>query len=242
MKVRSPKPRNGKRRALLWAFGVLFVLAIAVLIHYRGVHAVRIVEYGAPVSAADFTARDSVLETEPDKLSCGWHVLDLSIGGVPTPVLLIVRDTVAPTAEPVDRIVPIGSEPGPDEFVKNIKDAGIVRVSFARQPDFDAEWSDTVDIVLEDRGKNRTVVPVHVSVRATVEALTVEAGSEIPKAERFLIEGISAMQVTPIEAEMLHHVGTYPIVFLTDGGVRSTSNRVVVDTVAPHAAQTRLVL
>lgn len=242
MKVRSEKSRHGKRRTLIWAFGVLFVLAIAVLIHYRGVHAVRIVEYGEPVSSADFTARESVLETETDRPLCGWHVLDLSIGGVPTPVLLIVRDTVAPTAEPVDRVVPIGSFPGPDEFVKNVRDAGLVRVSFARQPDFDTEWSDTVGIVLEDQGKNRTVVPVHVSVRATVEALTVEAGSEIPEAERFLIEGVSAAQETPIEAQTLHHVGTYPIVFLTDGGVRSTSKLVVTDTVAPRAEPTLLVL
>lgn len=242
MKVRTRKPRNGKRRTLLWAFGVLFVLAIAVLIHYRGVHAVRTVEYGEPISSADFTARDSVLKTETDKLSCGWHVLDLSIGGVPTPVLAVVRDTIAPTAEPADQTVPLGSSPGPDTFLKNIRDAGTVRVSFAQTPDFKTERTDTIEIILEDQGKNRTVVPVRVSVRATVETLTVEAGSEIPEAERFLIEGVSAVQETAITAETLHHVGTYPIAFLTDGGVRSESKLVVVDTVAPHAEPTLLVL
>ena len=242
MKVRTRKPRSGKRRALIWAFGVLFVLIIAVLIHYRGVHAVRTVEYGDPVSTADFTSRDAVLETESDKPSCGWHVLNLSIGGVPTPVLLIVRDTIAPTAEAVDSIVPVGSSPRPDEFVKNIRDAGMVRVSFAHQPDFGSEWSDTIEIVLEDQGKNRTVVPVRVSVRATVETLTVEAGSDVPETDRFLIEGVSATQETVIEPEMLRHIGTYPIVFITDGGVRSVSKLVVVDTVAPKAEPTLLVL
>ena len=242
MKVHTRKSKKGKRRALIWVFGVLFVLVIAVLIHYRGVRAVRFVEHGEQLSAADFTSRDAVLETGSVKISCGWHVLNLSIGGVPTPVLAIARDTVAPTADAADCIVPIGSSPGPDDFVKNIRDAGIVRVSFAQQPNFDTEWSDTIEIVLEDQGKNRTVVPVRVSVRATVETLTVEAGSAIPDADRFLIEGVSATQDTPIEAEMLRHVGVYPIVFTTDGGVRSTSNLVVVDTQPPHAEPTLLVL
>ena len=242
MKVRTEKSRSRKRRALLWAFGVLFVLVIAVLIHYRGVRAVRIVEFGESLSSADFTVRDSVLETGPEKPECGWHVLNLSIGGVPTPVLAIVRDTIAPTAEAADRTIPVGSSPGPDDFVKNIRDAGVVRVSFAQKPDFNTEWSDTIEIVLEDQGKNRTVIPVRVSVRATVETLTVEAGSGIPDAERFLIEGVIATQETPIDAEMLHHVGTYPIAFLTDGGVRSASDLVVVDTQAPHAEPTLLVL
>ena len=242
MTVRSRKSRKRKRRALLWAFGVLFVLVIAVLIHYRGVRAVRTAEYGEPVSAAYFTSRDAVLETGSDKLSCGWHMVNLSIGSVPTPVLLIVRDTVAPTAEAVDRTVAIGSSPGPDAFLKNIRDAGTVRVSFAETPDFNTEWTDTIGIVLEDQGKNRTVVPVRVSVRATVEALTVEAGSPVPEAARFLIEGVSATQDTPIDPETLHHVGTYPIMFTTDSGVRSESKLVVVDTAAPTAESTLLVL
>ena len=242
MKVRSQKQRNRKRRALAWAFGVLFALVIAVLIHYRGVCAVRFAEYGEPISAADFTSRDAVLETDTDELPCGWHALNLSIGGVPTPVILIVRDTVAPTAEAVDTVVPIGSSPTPDTFLKNIRDAGTVRVSFANQPDFDTEWSDTVEIVLVDQGNNQTIIPVRVSVRATVETLTVEAGSDIPEAERFLIEGVSATQETPIETEMLHHVGTYPITFITDSGFRSVSKLTVADTSAPKAESTLLVL
>ncbi|MBR4906625.1 MAG: transglutaminase domain-containing protein [Clostridia bacterium] len=242
LKIRTRKPRSGKRRALVWAFGVLFVLAIAMLIHYRGVSAIQFVECGEPVSAADYTSRDAVLETGSDKLACGWHVLNLSIGGVPTPVLAIVRDTTAPTAEAVDRIVAIGSKPGPDEFVKNVGDAGVVRVSFAQQPDFDTEWTDTIEIVLEDQGNNRTVVPVRVSVRATVEALTVEAGEDIPDADRFLIEGVAAIQDTPINAEMLHHVGTYPVAFTTEAGIRSESMLIVVDTQTPYAEPTLLVL
>ena len=242
MKKQIQQQRKRVRRVLIWVFGVLFVLIAAILIHYRGVHAFRSVEYGDTVTAADFTLRDAVLEADAEDLPLGWHCLNLSIGGVPTPVFLHVKDTIAPTAEPVDLVIPIGSDPGPDTFVRNIKDAGTVRISFEQTPDFSTEWTDTIRIILEDRSKNQTIVPVHVSVRATVESLTVEAGSEIPSADRFRIEGVSTTQVTPIEPDILHHVGIYPIVFLTDSDVRSTSELIVVDTVAPQAEPTLLVL
>jgi hypothetical protein len=242
MNQQAKQKRKHARRVLLWVLGVLSVLAAAVLIHYRGVRAVCPVEYGDPVTAKDFTAREAVLEADTERLTLGWHFLNLSIGGVPTPVLVHVRDTVAPTAEPVDRIVPLGSDPGPDTFLKNIRDEGTVRVSFEEKPDFGAEWSDTIGIVLEDEGGNRTVVPVRTSVRATVETLTVEAGSGIPAAKRFIIEGVNAVQITPVEPDMLHHTGTYPIVFMTDGGIESTSMLTVVDTAAPYAEPTLLLL
>ena len=239
---KQPKQKTAKKcRALIWVLGVLLVLAAAVAIHYRGVRPIRIAEFGEKLSAEDFTSREAALETD-EKLSCGWHVLNLSIGGVPTPVLAIVRDTVAPTAEAIDRIVPVGSAPGPDTFVRNVKDADIVRVAFEETPDFGAEWDGTVVIVLSDRSENRTDIPVHVSVRATVRTLTVEAGEEIPVADRFLIEGVRAGQETPIGPEMLHHVGTYPIAFVTDSGVRSVSELIVADTQAPSADPTLLLL
>ncbi len=235
MKKRPEKQRNRKRRALIWVFGVLFVLIAAIAIHYRGVRAILTVEYGTAVTAADLTSRDAVLETDGDVLPCGWHVCNLSIGGFGTPVLIHVRDTVAPTAEPVDQTVPLGSDPGPDAFVRRVRDAGTVRVSFAQAPDFEREWEDTIGIVLEDQSKNRTVVPVRVSVRATVDSLTVEAGSQIPAPEMFLQNGVQAAMESVIEPEMLHHAGRYPLTFVTVSGVRSQTQLIVVDTVAPTA-------
>ena len=239
---RPIKRKKKKRRALIWVFGVLFVIAAAVLIHYRGVRAILPVECGDAVTASDFTSREAVLVNDREKLPCGWHVRNLSIGGVPTPVLIIVRDTVAPTAEPVDSVIPLGSSPGPDAFIRYVRDAGKVRVAFAQTPDFGSEWSGTIEIVLTDQADNRTIIPVRVSVRATAEELTVEAGSETPTADRFFLEGIRGTQETPVEPEMLHHVGTYPLTFITDGGVRSQSRLTVVDTVAPEAEATLLVL
>ena len=242
MEQKRIKRSNKKRRTLIWVFGILFVLAIAVLIHYRGVRPVLTVEYGTKPSAADLTERDAELRIDEEKLPCGWHLCNLSIGGVPTPVLLHVVDTVAPTAEPVDRIVPLGTELRPDAFVRQVKDADTVRAAFAKVPDFHTEWDDTIGIVLTDGSQNETVVPVQVSVRATVKSLTVEAGGNAPDPERFLLDGIRGTQTTEITPEMLSHTGSYPIEFAIEGGVVSVSELIVVDTVAPQGDPTLLML
>ncbi len=230
-----------KRYALLCVFGTLAFVVIAFLIHYRGVRLIVNKEYGTAPSAADFTSRAAMLETD-EKPTCGWHALNLKIGGFPTLVFLHVTDTLAPTAEPVPKTVPVGSAPGPDTFIRSVKDADRVRVTFEQTPDFSVEWDGTVRIVLEDGAGNRTTVPVAVSVRATVPSLTLEAGEEPPQPERFLIKGVKAEPETPITAEMMHHVGDYPIRFVTDRGVRSETVLHVVDNVAPQARGTMVQL
>lgn len=242
MKSKPNKQGTGKRRALLWIFGALILLAAAVLIHYRDVKLVVIKEYGSTPKAEDFTNRAATLELDTEKPSCGKHTLNLKIGGVPTLVFLRVEDTVAPTAEPVDRTVPVGSSPGPDTFVRRIRDADTVKVTFAQTPDFETEWEETIGIVLEDGSGNRTVVPVEVSVCATIPSMTLEAGAEPPEKERFLIDGVNAEQITPITAEMLHHVGAYTIRFETDKGLACKTVLNVVDTAAPRAKRTTLQL
>ena len=230
MAAEPKKRKNPARRTCIWVFGVLFVLISALLIHYRGVRPVLRVEYGTTPCASDLTKRDAELILKEEKPSRGWHFCNLSIGGVPTPVLLHVVDTIAPSAEAVNRTVPLGTELGPDAFVKHVKDADTVRAAFEEVPDFHHEWDGTIRIVLTDGAKNETVIPVRISVRATIASLTVEAGSDIPGPEAFLLDSVNGVQTTVISPEMLHHAGTYPVAFAIDGGIVSQSQLIVADT------------
>lgn len=235
------KTKNRRTRAILWIAGAFAVLCAAVLIHYRGVRPIVTTEYGqhAP-RAEDYTARDATLADDGERPKCGWHVLNLKIGGVPTPVLLHVRDTVAPSATAVDREVAVGTVYGPDAFVKDIRDADIVKLTFAEQPDFLHEGEQTVEILLSDGSGNRSVVPVRISVRATHPSVALEAGSELPTAETFLLDGLNGTLDRPIDPEVMHHVGTVQIAVTTDTGVHSECELQVIDTVAPEAQGTLL--
>lgn len=240
MEAIPKKQHNRKRIALLCVCGVFAVILIAVLIHYRGVRMIAVSELGTKITARDFTSRNATLDGGDEKLLRGWHMRILRIGGCPTPVLVHVVDTAAPTAEPVPQTVPLGKELRPDAFVSGIKDADIVRVSFETVPDFHSEWKDVIRIVLEDGSGNQSTVSVPVSVRASVESLSLEAGSELPSADRFLLEGVKAEQITPPDPSVMHHAGVYQILFRTAEGKESRSELIVTDTVAPQADGTLL--
>ena len=231
------------RRAILWIAGIAVLLIAAVLIHYRGVHPIVTREYGmsAP-QAADYTLRDAVLAGTDVRPTCGWHVLNLKIGGVPTPVLLHVRDTVAPTAEAIDREVALGIPLGPDAFVGNIRDADVVTLTFVEQPDFSREGEQTVRIRMKDRSGNVSMLSARVSVRATHPEVVWEAGSELPTVEAFLLDGVHGELEQPIDPESVSHVGSTRVVIVTDIGVRSESVLTVVDREAPRANGTSLLL
>ncbi len=243
MNVKSERKHNNRKRiALLWVCGVFAVAVIAIMIHYRGVRPIVRYELGEKYDAKDFTQRSAVFDPVPEKLPTGWHFRNLRIGGVTTPVLIRVVDTTAPTAEPNPQTVPLGTHPQPDAFVSKIKDADIVRVSYETVPDFDTEWKDTIRIVLTDKTGNQNTVDVPVSVRATVESLTVEAGTDLPSPDRFLLPGVDGEPTEPIDPSIMHHVGTYPIAFRIRNGVVSQTGLVVADTVAPAAEETLLLL
>ena len=229
------------RRTVLWiVIGVFALLCICVLIHYRGVRPLVTVEYGSSVTAADFTAREATLSFDGARPALGWHVVRLYLGKFLTPVLLHVRDTVAPTAEPVDRTVAVGGSYGPDAFIKDIRDADVVALTFTEQPDFTRENETDVGIRLKDSSRNEHVVTVHISVRATYPTLTREAGSDLPTVEDFLLDGVSGMLDQPIDPETMRHVGTTTVSVTTSSGIRSVSELRVVDTVAPQASGTML--
>ena len=236
----GPKKRKNSR-VLIWVTAVLFALLIAVAIHYRGVRPIVKNEYGEPISASDFTQRDAALNAADTKLPLGWHVLNLSIGGVPTPVFVHTVDTIAPTAEPVDRIVPLGTAMKPDAFVTHIKDADTVRVAFEMNPDFSVLWDGTIHIVLSDSSGNRTIVASKVKVRAAVDCLTLEAGEDVPDVRQFLLDGVSGTMLTSIEPETMRHVASVPIAIAV-GDKRVETELRIIDTQAPQAEPTLLVL
>lgn len=237
----QPKTKKRTRLTGLWiGLGVFALLCLCVLIHYRGVRPLVTIEYGSSVTAEAFTAREATIDAAERRPALGWHVVRLYLGRFLTPVLLHVRDTIAPTAEPYDCEAAVGGTYGPDTFVKHLKDEDVVSLTFTEQPDFTYEHETDTGIRIKDRSGNESIVPVHISVRATHPTLTLEAGAEPPTVEAFLLDGVSGALDAPIEPETMRHVGTLTVGVMTDGGLHSVSELRVVDTVAPQASGTML--
>ena len=141
----------------------------------------------------------------------GRHVVKVITKYRVVPCLLIVEDTTAPAADPVTVEFPSGYVPTPDEFITNLRDADRVGVSFAQTYDFSAAGEQPVVIHLEDGTGNQSEVTAAALVRATVDTVTMEAGSPVPTVDPFLTEGFHGELLDTITDEMMVTPGRYAL-------------------------------
>lgn len=77
---------------------------------------------------------------------------------------LIVNDTVAPTATPVENTVLKGEELAAEKFVQNIIDVTKVTAMFKNKPDFEKVGKQDVIIILKDTSLNQTEIVAALTV------------------------------------------------------------------------------
>lgn len=101
----------------------------------------------------------------------GCHTLELEIDGTVYSTLLIVEDTVAPTATVNPVTAYLGAAfPSANSFVSDISDAGPVMVSYETEPGTIVSEPASVRIVLTDQAGNTTVYDSQCTVASDGEA------------------------------------------------------------------------
>lgn len=220
---------------LALAIAVSFVLMSVV---YGGVRRSLAIELGedSPEATA-FLRRDTgeagyEIPPEPQYRKPGNYPLKIRFEGRAVPVVLRVRDTKAPTAEAAEQTVPLGEAMTPDRLIKNLKDEGLVKVTFEQSPDFSAIGDYEAVVLLEDESRNRSRVTVPVHVRIAPDELVLEAGSPVPTADELLLAAYSDVQITPVTEQMMRAPGEYTLRITADG-TESETRLVVRDTVPP---------
>ena len=235
--------KRKKTAKIIWiaAAGTLLLAAGLIAAQYIGLKPIMTVEFGTPLEdAAPLAGEKDRYAEDYGVLPVGDHVIRIVHHGIPTPVLVRVRDTVAPTAEPRELTLHYGETVTPDKLVARIRDAGVVGVTFAEPFDFDRIGDFETVIALEDASGNRSTVVSGVHVRAVKEEIALEAGAPLPKAEEFLFDGVQAKLQTELTEDMMHHVGTYPVRFLLKNGQTAESKLIVSDTTPPTGFGTAL--
>ena len=228
--------KRKKTAIVIWLCAAALIAAVGfVCFRYIGLRPVVTAELGEPLPAIEQVAQagDRYAE-EYGNLPVGNHIIKVVHRGIETPVLLRVRDTAAPTAEARAQTIRYGETLTPDRLVTKIRDRSVVKVTFAAPFDFDRIGDFDVPILLEDASGNKNTVVSRLVIAAVRDSVALEAGSPVPGADAFLLEGVAAEpEALPTEA-MLHHVGTYPVRFRLPNGQEATSELVVTDTVAPR--------
>lgn len=108
----------------------------------------------------DVKYKSYVMQSEPVALnSLGAHEVVLeNVSGETVTVGVVVKDTLAPTAEGISCQCSTGYPCDAIKFLNKISDASAVKASFVTEPDWSKEGEQSVDIVLTDRAGNSTTI------------------------------------------------------------------------------------
>ncbi len=193
---------------------------------------------GAP-NPSDFLkdgGKASYVGGEPDVSLTeeGHYFLKISADGRERTVLLVVRDTEAPTAKSAEPVISIDDTLSPMDALEDAKDASDFEVTWKAQPNFGNAGIYSASVRLTDEHGNESIVPVKVTILGAVDVLIHEAGEAQPTLEDFMVvEREEARLVTDLDTAVSWNVpGDYDVQVSFDG-MTYTSILRIVDTIAP---------
>jgi hypothetical protein len=244
-KQKDGKSRTG-RRAIAYAALGLAVLCIAaavtLFILYKDVNYRYYMELGSPIPSAEvFSRNGSTVEYSTgfmriDASKTGDHWLHVSVNGSDRLVDLIIRDTVAPEAQPVDLAISIRDKVKPDRLVSGLSDAGPVKLLWQTEPPFGTAGDYSVVIDMCDMSGNTSSVTSTLHIKAVVDSIDYEAGSALPALADFLFDtALNGKFITDLSSLPLEKTGQYDVAIEVNG-VPYTSMLIVKDTVRPELA------
>lgn len=100
----------------------------------------------------------------------GIHEIILKVDGRVATAYIEIIDTAKPVATPVNQELWSGQSLEANDFVKDIIDAGVVKASFKKTPDFTLLGDQAVNIVLEDESGNQAEFSAILTVKEDKEA------------------------------------------------------------------------
>ena len=151
----------------------------------------------------------------------------------PRIALVRVRDTTAPKARGVSRVLGVDEAPGPDAFITDLTDRQLVGVSFEQAPRFHEAGEWPVVVRLEDLSGNVSYVETACTILGAVPRLDIEAGEAVPPLSAFMPnETATGRFVTDVESLDTAVPGVCVVEVEAEGEVYETA-LVITDTVAP---------
>lgn len=240
----TEKNAKNKAKRMILA-GVAFLLLITLAVggwFYVDSLAYKLcrVEAGVSVTPSDFLKQpdENAFFTEESQpffiTEPGEYQIKVKSGWFTHSCTLMIEDTIAPTGQAVPVRMLLGESCAPEDFVENITDATAVTISYEKEPDLACAGSQSVEVVLTDRGGNRTIIESELFISPVLEELTVEAGQKPPGIDSFLLKNVKGTFITRLADFDYHQPGDHTVVIQVDGE-EYTSILHIRDTVPPKA-------
>lgn len=240
--MKSSKKKRKSKKLILCLIVLLVIAAGVGAWFYIDSLAYKVcrVEAGVNVTPSNFM-KDGNAEAffteesqEFDTAVPGTYQIVVKSGWFTHKATLYIEDTIAPQAQAVTAELQMGETCSAEDLVTDIMDATKVTAAFVQEPDFTQPGSQKVSVLLTDLGENVTEIESEIFIAQVIEELTVEAGSEPPALEAFIVEAHQAEFVTDMSALDMNTVADYKVTIMADG--RSYEPVLhVIDTVAPGA-------
>ncbi len=184
--AKRKKAMKRKLRALVILMSVLFFIFVGLFMYFVLWNPVK---EEVTIEAGDGITLDMFIEDERasfvtdvksiDTKKEGTHSIVVSIGNREFESLLTIKDTIAPTGEPVEVTTKAGALPFAEEFVKNVKDCSDVKISYKTVPDVTIGGDAEVVIVLTDASGNNTEIKSVVHVITDSEPPVITGAQDI---------------------------------------------------------------
>ena len=113
-----------------------------------------------------------------ERTALGAHAMIFSKGSDRITVGVVIKDSVAPTAEGIDCQCSTGYYCDPIKFVTNLSDMSRVTAKFVNEPDCSVEGEQAVQIILTDRFGNETTVDAKAVISPDKTAPTIYAARD----------------------------------------------------------------
>lgn len=107
-----------------------------------------------PVEYSTYTVDPEASDLSFELTELGAHAINLISGETKAIVAIVVKDSTAPTAEGIECPCSTGYYCDPIKFVTNIVDMSAVKAAFVKEPDWNTEGTQDVEIILTDRSGN----------------------------------------------------------------------------------------
>lgn len=164
----------------------------------------------------------------------GEYTVRIDIGFMTYRSKLIIVDTQRPIVTLRQIISPLGKEIKPEDFVLKATDNTRLQYEFIKAPDPNSVGIQEIIIRISDLGNNQVIETSSVLVSQVKEKVTIEAGSDAPTLDDFLLEErTNETFITKLESLDLV-VGVYPVEIKIGERVL-ISQLEIIDTVAPTA-------
>lgn len=221
-------------------FAVLALLFSAALLIYKDIRPFYVLELGEPIPSANVflkaNGRGARYASDLggiDINSEGTHMIKVSYAGEDRYVLFMVRDTTAPSAESSELNISIDDRLEITDVIYNINDNSRIFASWVSKPKFGKAGRYTAKIKLRDEYGNVNTLNTVVNIRAVVDEIEYEAGSDFPELhEVLLVERDDAVFVHKPSDSELKTPGLYRLTTKIDGKKYNT-DFYVKDTVEP---------